>query len=208
MILNEFFKDIFDETYGHISYGFNVESKKVTMIKNGEAKVLGSCAIDGLTNAVTFHKIEKPDGFLRIPEPSWTIHKHLVDCGVIDYIEYQAGTNLYKISAREAGFCATATRVFEGEEKLCVPIKFWKVETTIAKPTQTDLEKALERVVDKTWINFFSKEYEKKYFKDMMSRIKSARDKGISILPAKDNVFYAFKITPLTSIRVVILGQD
>lgn len=208
LILNEFFKDIFDETYGHISYGFDVESKKVIMIKNGERKILGSCSIDGLTNSVTFHKLEKPDGFLRIPEPSWTIHKHLIDCGIIDYIEYQAENNIYKISAREAAFCSTQTRIFDGEPKLCIPIKFWKLEVIAPKVTQSDLEKTLSKVVDTTWIPFFSKEYEKPYFKSMMSRIKVSRDKGVSILPSKDNVFYAFKVTPLTNVRVVILGQD
>lgn len=45
-------------------------------------------------------------------------------------------------------------------------------------------------------------------FKQILALLNSQRDSGITVLPAKNNIFNAFKQTPFDQVRVVILGQD
>lgn len=50
-------------------------------------------------------------------------------------------------------------------------------------------------------------ESEKKYYKDLIEFV-NEEYKTKTIFPPKDNIFEAFKITPLDKVKVVILGQD
>jgi uracil-DNA glycosylase len=58
-----------------------------------------------------------------------------------------------------------------------------------------------------TWKQLLSEEFEKEYFKKIISFIQ-ADAKSYTILPHHDNLFTAFKLTPLSKVKVVILGQD
>lgn len=50
-------------------------------------------------------------------------------------------------------------------------------------------------------------ESEKNYYKDLIGFV-NEEYKTKTIFPPKDNIFEAFKITPLDKVKVVILGQD
>lgn len=50
-------------------------------------------------------------------------------------------------------------------------------------------------------------ESEKNYYKDLIEFV-NEEYKTKTIFPPKDNIFEAFKITPLDKVKVVILGQD
>ena len=58
-----------------------------------------------------------------------------------------------------------------------------------------------------TWENFFKEEENKEYYKSLMNEVNKAYKKSI-VFPAKDKIFYAFELTPLENLKVVILGQD
>ena len=58
-----------------------------------------------------------------------------------------------------------------------------------------------------TWSSSLDEEFNKKYFNDLSSFVNKEQDTK-SIYPLDDNIFNAFKLTPLEEIKVVILGQD
>lgn len=57
------------------------------------------------------------------------------------------------------------------------------------------------------WDGFLETETKKDYYKDLRKFLKSEYSKKIIYPPAKD-IFNAFKLTPLSKTKVVILGQD
>lgn len=60
----------------------------------------------------------------------------------------------------------------------------------------------------KTWYDFLEVEREKTYFKDILSYIKKEIDNGYRIYPNKSFWFNALKLTPLKTLKVVIIGQS
>ena len=58
-----------------------------------------------------------------------------------------------------------------------------------------------------TWEAFFKEEQKKDYYKDLMKSIDKAYS-TTTVFPVKDKIFYAFSLTPLSNLKVVILGQD
>ena len=58
-----------------------------------------------------------------------------------------------------------------------------------------------------TWETFFKEEEQKSYYKDLMKSIEKAYS-TTTVFPPKDKIFNAFSLTPLSNLKVVILGQD
>lgn len=58
-----------------------------------------------------------------------------------------------------------------------------------------------------TWDDFFKEEQDKEYYKKLMNELDKAYEKSV-IFPTKDKIFYAFSLTPLENLKVVLLGQD
>lgn len=58
-----------------------------------------------------------------------------------------------------------------------------------------------------SWKQLLSEEFEKEYFKKIVSFIQTD-SKSHTILPQHNDLFTAFKLTPLSKVKVVILGQD
>ena len=62
-------------------------------------------------------------------------------------------------------------------------------------------------MIGNDWDLVLKDEYEKEYFKNIMKFIDSEY-KTKTIYPPRDDIFNAFKLTPLKKVKVVILGQD
>lgn len=58
-----------------------------------------------------------------------------------------------------------------------------------------------------TWDDFFKEEQTKDYYKELMKKVDDAYSSSI-VFPAKEKIYYAFSLTPLEDLKVVILGQD
>ncbi|NBL00987.1 MAG: uracil-DNA glycosylase, partial [Erysipelotrichia bacterium] len=58
-----------------------------------------------------------------------------------------------------------------------------------------------------TWDKFFQEEQAKEYYQKLMNEINQAYENSI-VFPPKDKIFYAFSLTALENLKVVILGQD
>lgn len=61
--------------------------------------------------------------------------------------------------------------------------------------------------MNKNWDNFLEEERKKEYFSKIESFLKEERTNN-NVYPVKDDIFNAFNITPLSKVKVVILGQD
>lgn len=60
---------------------------------------------------------------------------------------------------------------------------------------------------DHSWDDLFQSEMKKSYW-DTLQQFVAARRKQNRVHPAADEVYTAFKLTPLNKVRVVLLGQD
>lgn len=60
----------------------------------------------------------------------------------------------------------------------------------------------------KEWSDVIGAEKQKQYFKDLLDRVGAERAADKTIYPPADQVFNAFKLTPLHKVKVVIIGQD
>lgn len=59
-----------------------------------------------------------------------------------------------------------------------------------------------------SWKEFFILEQEKPYFVKLLEYLSTQERLGFSIFPPRNELFNAFVLTPLKSIKVVIIGQD
>jgi uracil-DNA glycosylase len=59
-----------------------------------------------------------------------------------------------------------------------------------------------------SWMNVLSVEFQQDYFKNLMEFITSEKNKGKLIFPSSADIYNAFSLTPLSKVKVVILGQD
>ncbi|WJG69231.1 uracil-DNA glycosylase [Spiroplasma ixodetis] len=61
--------------------------------------------------------------------------------------------------------------------------------------------------VDSSWLEFFQQEYKEAYFTKLLEDIKKEYQTYLCY-PQWEEIFQAFKITPLSKVKVIILGQD
>src|SRR5690554_2152604 len=59
-----------------------------------------------------------------------------------------------------------------------------------------------------SWSGLLGTEKQQAYFVELMQRVQAERAAGKAIYPPNEQVFQAFKLTPLESLKVVIIGQD
>lgn len=62
--------------------------------------------------------------------------------------------------------------------------------------------------LESSWKNLLEEEFEKPYFREIKSFLKTEIEAGKTIYPHPKNIFTAFESTPLNNLKVVILGQD
>jgi len=61
--------------------------------------------------------------------------------------------------------------------------------------------------IEESWKKVLQKEFDEKYFKELVEFVKSEYKKSTVYPPAKF-IFNAFELTPLDKVKVIILGQD
>jgi uracil-DNA glycosylase len=61
--------------------------------------------------------------------------------------------------------------------------------------------------IDNDWLNAISGEFKKPYYRDLYNFVKNEYNKAV-IYPPVDDIFNAFNFTPLSEVKVLILGQD
>lgn len=59
-----------------------------------------------------------------------------------------------------------------------------------------------------SWKPILKEEFEKPYFKSLVSFLKNEKQIGKTIFPKGDEIFNAFDLTSFENVKVVILGQD
>ena len=61
--------------------------------------------------------------------------------------------------------------------------------------------------IENDWLEPLSEEFHKPYYKNLYETVKQAYHDGLVFPPAED-IFNAFHFTPLSDVKVVIIGQD
>lgn len=61
--------------------------------------------------------------------------------------------------------------------------------------------------IDNDWLEAISLEFKKPYYRDLFAFVKDEYSKAV-IYPPADDIFNAFHFTPLSKVKVLILGQD
>jgi uracil-DNA glycosylase len=62
--------------------------------------------------------------------------------------------------------------------------------------------------IEKSWKKVLFREFQKPYFNELSTALKSAISDGKIIYPPGPLIFRAFELTPFNELKVVILGQD
>jgi len=62
--------------------------------------------------------------------------------------------------------------------------------------------------IHESWKIFLEDEFSKKYMEDLRAFLKQEIETGRKIFPPMKKVFNAFNLTPLTNVKVVLVGQD
>ena len=66
----------------------------------------------------------------------------------------------------------------------------------------------MEVKIEQSWHQALSSEFEKPYFKALSDFLHREKAAGKVIYPPGSMIFKAFELTPVDSVKVVILGQD
>lgn len=62
-------------------------------------------------------------------------------------------------------------------------------------------------MIENDWLDSISGEFKKPYYKDLFAFVKEEYGKAV-IYPPADDIFNAFHYTPLSEVKVLLLGQD
>lgn len=62
--------------------------------------------------------------------------------------------------------------------------------------------------IEDSWNGVLGTEFKKPYMKELVSFLEEEKSQGKIIYPAEENIFEAFRLTPFSQVKVVILGQD
>lgn len=62
--------------------------------------------------------------------------------------------------------------------------------------------------IDETWTPFLKEEFEKPYMRELLSFLEREKKSGKVIYPDEKHIFEAFRLTPFSKVKVVIIGQD
>jgi uracil-DNA glycosylase len=66
----------------------------------------------------------------------------------------------------------------------------------------------MQVAIEPGWYEVLKEEFEKPYFKELVSFLKKEKQAGKVIYPAGPHIFNAFTFTPFKDVRVLLLGQD
>ncbi len=61
--------------------------------------------------------------------------------------------------------------------------------------------------IDNDWLPFLEQEFKKEYYRELYRFVKEEYSKNV-VYPKSDDIFNALHFTPLSKVKVVILGQD
>ncbi|VDK43259.1 unnamed protein product [Anisakis simplex] len=76
-------------------------------------------------------------------------------------------------------------------------------------PTQkASVDHLKSLLTDSGWRRALDMELRKEYMHKIVRFLEGEREKGITVYPPRELIFNAFNLTPLSEIRVVIIGQD
>ena len=62
-------------------------------------------------------------------------------------------------------------------------------------------------MIQNDWLDAIQPEFSKPYYKELFEFVKDEYSKTV-VYPPADDIFNAFHFTPLSSVKVLILGQD
>lgn len=153
---------------------------------------------------VVFYKKEKEKQIFRKTN-AWSIQPALLD--IVDQICYETESKIYSITtgtAKEFGEYFHFSK--NTEKKIYVPLEYWRqrpVDLHQTSPT----EKKLRDTMGDDWYSLLQDQIKSKYMRNLAKTVAVERTKFI-ICPNKGEVFRAFQLTQVASVKVVILGQD
>ena len=62
-------------------------------------------------------------------------------------------------------------------------------------------------MIDNDWLDVLEEEFRKPYYKELYKFVLQEYN-SVQVFPPADDIFNAFHLTPLSEVKVVILGQD
>lgn len=82
---------------------------------------------------------------------------------------------------------------------------YWSTSSRV-QPTLNN--QVMDVKIQQEWKETLKNEFEKDYFKNIVEFLHREKREGKTIYPPGPQIFNAFELTPLSKVKVVILGQD
>ena len=61
--------------------------------------------------------------------------------------------------------------------------------------------------INNDWLDYLNDEFKKPYYKELYTKVNNEYSQQV-IYPPADDIFNAYHLTPLSKVKVVIIGQD
>lgn len=154
--------------------------------------------VDG--KGLTYRKKELEKDRYRKTD-AWSIPRIVLQ--QVDWIQYQSDERAYEIDAKKARLYGATTKAKVNlEEKVYVPVGAWTIFQS-----KDDKEQARINMFGIEWYNRL---HDMIWSEDMaaISSFLANRSKINTVYPDFKNLFTAFKTTPLSKVKVVIMGNE
>lgn len=180
---------------GHV---LNFDGKDLTMNSDGTPRKIGHIIEEN--GKIILRKREKEDDRYRVFD-AWTINAHVLN--YVDLIQYKSELRTYEIERGKAILIGKDVKGRSSvESKVAVPVKDWTILASEDKKEQSRIDK-----LGIEWYNLLKEEFGKTYFKELLAFV-TERRKVTNVYPKSEDMFNAFKETPFSKVRVVILCNE
>jgi len=175
---------------------------KIYLKEGDELRCLGRIIVG--TKNVLYSKFEDESNIFRKTE-AWSINYAILK--YVDHIHYETRTHDYSISKEVALEHGQFFHFIEStEKKVYTPIKYWNKfhkggADVLPKETR------LQQLFGTSWYEKLKPALLSSYM-DQLARRVYLRRQEVTVYPAQDDVFRAFKHCPFFHTKVVIVGQD
>ena len=148
-----------------------------------------------------FWKVED-DLHLHRNSQGWSILKEIPH--IVDEIVFTTKYAEYKIDSQRAltDSFQYKSKFGQVDEKIYVPLKYFDKKLT------DTMANSYRSMFGNEWFDALENELLEYYFINIVTTIAKEIRNGVTIYPDRKNMFNAYKFTPLSKVKVLILGQD
>lgn len=167
---------------------------------NKKQRNIGYITYETMSDELVYHKLEDEQQIYRKLN-SWSINNEVLK--QVDSVEYVTAKGTYVIARAYAyahGIVGThKTSILD--KKIFVPLQFWEIEF------DDPLHDSVVQKLGYEWYEELVGEFYKPYM-IALNNFLMERSQYAMIAPEREDIYNAYRLTPQSQVKVVIIGQD